>query len=109
MTVHDPQKGTHSRVMMDGKRVTLCPPSCLTVAKRYILTLLKQIQTTIIATIQHIHFLQLIRYSNGNNTQALKQFLESEEQSTGLDLTKVVPMKKFVALRPPHILPPQVL
>ena len=24
MTLHDPQKGTHSRVIIDGKRVTLC-------------------------------------------------------------------------------------
>ena len=109
MPVHDRQKGTHSRVMMDGKRVTLFPSSCVTVAKRYILTLLKQKQTTMFATKQHIHIFQLIRYSNGKNTQALKQFLESEEQSTGLDLTKLVPMKKFIALRAPHILPPQVL
>ena len=78
MTIHDSNKGTHSRLLMDE-------------------------------TTERINIRQLIRYSNGNNTQALKQFLETEQHSTGVDLTKVVRMNKFVALRPRHILPPQVL
>ena len=61
------------------------------------------------AQIESIIIVELIRYSNGNNTQALKQFLETEQHSTGVDPTKIVRIIKFVALRPHYILPPQVL